>query len=49
MKRIFLLIFLAINTLAVSQNKVQTNAKNNYLLAENYYREGAYEKATQIY
>lgn len=49
MKRIFLLIFLAINTLAVSQNKVQTNAKNNYLLAENYYREGDYEKATQIY
>ncbi len=49
MKRIFLLIFLAISTLAVSQNKVQTNAKNNYLLAENYYREGAYEKATQIY
>ncbi|WP_254712372.1 tetratricopeptide repeat protein [Polaribacter sp. BM10] len=33
----------------MSQNKVQTNAKNNYLLAENYYREGAYEKATQIY
>ena len=45
MIRIFLFIFLFISTISSAQN----TAKNEYLLAENYYREGAYEKATQLY
>ncbi|TXD50012.1 tetratricopeptide repeat protein [Polaribacter sp. IC073] len=49
MKKIILLIFLIISSLSVAQNAAQNTAQNEYLLAENYYREGAYEKATQIY
>ena len=45
MIRIFLFIFLLISTISSAQN----TAKNEYLLAENYYREGAYENATQLY
>jgi tetratricopeptide (TPR) repeat protein len=49
MTKIFILILLAISSLSVSQNTTQETAQNEYLLAENYYREGAYEKATQIF
>ena len=49
MTRLFLFIFLAISSLSVAQNPTQKTAQNNYILAENYYREGEYEKATQIY
>ena len=41
MKRFILFIFLSISSLSFSQN--------DYLLGENYYREGEYEKATQIF
>ncbi|WP_439128565.1 tetratricopeptide repeat protein [Polaribacter sp.] len=43
------LIFLFLVTLSGFVNAQQNKAQNDYLLAENYYREGAYEKATQIY
>ncbi len=38
--------FIFLFTLLISQ---ATIAQNNFLLAENFYREGEYEKATQIY
>jgi len=41
MKRCIFLYLLLLSQVIVAQN--------NYLLAENYYREGEYEKATQIY
>ena len=41
MKKIFLLIFLTITSISFSQN--------DYLLGESYYREGAYEKAAQVF
>ena len=41
MKKLVLLIFLSISCLSFSQN--------DYLLGENYYREGAYEKAAQVF
>ena len=41
MKKLFLLFFIAISSLSFSQNE--------YVLGENYYRDGEYEKATQIY
>jgi len=49
MTRLFLLIFLLTSGFSVAQNAAQQTARNEYLLAENYYREGAYEKATQLY
>ena len=49
MTRLFLLIFLLASGFSVAQNAAQQTARNEYLLAENYYREGAYEKATQLY
>ncbi|WP_299063343.1 tetratricopeptide repeat protein [uncultured Polaribacter sp.] len=45
MKKLFILIFFTISSFTVAQNAAQ----NDYLLAESYYREGEYEKATQIY
>ncbi|MGY0426459.1 MAG: tetratricopeptide repeat protein, partial [Polaribacter sp.] len=45
MNKLFLLIFLTSSSFSIAQNSPQ----NNYLLAENYYREGAYEKATQVF
>ncbi|WP_159949689.1 tetratricopeptide repeat protein [Polaribacter septentrionalilitoris] len=41
MRTLFFIIFLAISSISYAQN--------DYLLAESYYREGAYEKATQIF
>ncbi|AUC85721.1 hypothetical protein CW731_10670 [Polaribacter sp. ALD11] len=49
MKKIFLLILLTINGLSIAQNAAQKTAQNEYLLAENYFREGEYEKATQVF
>ena len=49
MKNLFLFIFLSVTVFCSSQNTQQQTAQNDYLLAENYYREGAYEKATQLY
>ena len=45
MKTFFLLIFLSISSFVFTQNLPE----NSYLLAENYYREGEYEKALQLY
>lgn len=41
MRTLFFILFLAISSISYAQN--------DYLLAESYYREGAYEKATQIF
>ncbi|QVY64553.1 hypothetical protein [Polaribacter sp. Q13] len=41
MKKLFLLIFITVTSVSFSQG--------DYYLAEDYYREGAYEKATQIF
>ncbi len=41
MKKLFFLFFLTISSISYSQN--------DYLLGESYYREGEYEKATQIF
>jgi tetratricopeptide (TPR) repeat protein len=41
MKKLILLIFLTITSIGFAQN--------DYYLAETYYREGAYEKATQVF
>jgi tetratricopeptide (TPR) repeat protein len=49
MMKIFLLIFLTISSLGIAQNTDQETSQNDYLLAENYYREGAYQKATQVF
>ena len=49
MMKIFLLIFLTISGLSIAQNTGQETSQNDYLLAENYYREGAYQKATQVF
>jgi tetratricopeptide (TPR) repeat protein len=49
MTKIFLLIFLTISSLGIAQNTDQETSQNDYLLAENYYREGAYQKATQVF
>ena len=41
MKNFIFLIFITITSISYTQN--------DYLLGENYYREGEYEKATQIF
>jgi tetratricopeptide (TPR) repeat protein len=45
MKKYFLVIFLLVSAFSFAQKATQ----NNFLLAESYYRQGEYEKATQIY
>ena len=45
MKNSFIVIFLLISTFSVAQDAAQ----NDFFLAETYYRQGEYEKATQIY
>ena len=45
MKKIIILFFITIGSFSFAQNSPQ----NEYLLAENYYREGEYEKATQVF
>ena len=49
MKNLFLFIFLSVTTFCFSQNIQQKTDQNDYLIAENYYREGEYEKATQLF
>ena len=46
MKQIFLITFLFISCISYGQQKED---QNDFFLAETYYREGEYEKATQIY
>jgi len=45
MKHIFVLIFLLTSGFSVAQD----SAQNDFFLAETYFRQGEYEKATQIY
>lgn len=47
----FLIVFLALNlsNLSVAQEIMNSNSENNYYLAETYYRQGEFEKATQIF
>lgn len=49
MRALTLLIFLSIGSFCFSQNTAQKTAQNDYLLAENYFREGAYEKAIPLF
>jgi tetratricopeptide (TPR) repeat protein len=49
MTKIILLIFLTISSLGIAQNTAQQTVQNDARLAEAYYLEGAYEKATQIF
>jgi tetratricopeptide (TPR) repeat protein len=49
MIKILLLILLTFSSLGIAQNTDQEALQNDYLLAENYYREGAYQKATQVF
>jgi tetratricopeptide (TPR) repeat protein len=46
MKAFFITLFLLFNMLSFGQ---QSEDQNNYFLAETYYREGEFEKATQIF
>ncbi|QTD36287.1 tetratricopeptide repeat protein [Polaribacter batillariae] len=48
MKHFFFLILFIASSFSVAQN-IQQATQNEYLLAENYYREGEYEKATQLF
>ncbi|MFT5673378.1 MAG: lipopolysaccharide biosynthesis regulator YciM, partial [Polaribacter sp.] len=45
MKKIFIILFLLISVFSAAQESVQ----NDFFLAETYFRQGEYEKATQIY
>jgi lipopolysaccharide biosynthesis regulator YciM len=45
MKHFLVIIFLLMSTFLVAQD----SAQNDSFLAENYFRQGEYEKATQIY
>ncbi|QTE21292.1 tetratricopeptide repeat protein [Polaribacter cellanae] len=50
MKNLFFLILFTVSSFSFAQQTIPQQAtQNEYLLAENYYREGAYEKATQIF
>ena len=49
MNKIFLLLFLTLSGLSTAQDSPKNAAQNEYLLAENYFREGAYKKATPLY
>ena len=49
MMKIVLLVLLSLSSLTIAQNTSTQKIQNDYLLAENYYREGAYEKASQLF
>ena len=49
MMKIVLLVLLSLSSLTIAQNTSTQRIQNDYLLAENYYREGAYEKASQLF
>ena len=46
MKQLFLIIFLLIRIISYGQEEKN---RNDFFLAETYYRQGEYEKATQVY
>ena len=49
MRNLFVFILIAISSSSIAQNTNEKIIQNNYLLAENYYRENAFEKATFLY
>ena len=49
MRNLFFFILLTISGLSIAQGTGEKIIQNDYLLAENYYRESAYEKATLLY
>ena len=49
MRIIIFCLFLSIVNFADAQNVRKNTGENDYLIAENYYRQGAYEKATQFF
>ena len=49
MKNLFFFILIAISPLSIAQDANEKIIQNDYLLAENYYRENAFEKATLLY
>ncbi|WP_339881078.1 tetratricopeptide repeat protein [Polaribacter vadi] len=49
MKNLFLIIFLIISNFSFGQELQMEDDQNTFFLAETYYRQGEYEKATQIY
>ncbi len=49
MKTLFLIIFLIISNFSFGQELQMEDDQNTFFLAETYYRQGEYEKATQIY
>ena len=49
MRNLFFFILLTISGLSIAQGTGEKIIQNDYHLAENYYRESAYEKATLLY
>ena len=49
MRNLFFFILIAISSLSIAQDTNEKMIQNDYLLAENYYRENAFEKATPLY
>ncbi|EAR13638.1 tetratricopeptide repeat domain protein [Polaribacter irgensii 23-P] len=49
MMKLFLFISLSFSNFIVAQNNAPQRTINDYRLAEDYYREGAFEKATQLF
>ena len=49
MRNLFFIILIAISNLSIAQDTNEKIIQNDYLLAENYYRENAFEKATLLY
>jgi lipopolysaccharide biosynthesis regulator YciM len=49
MKNLFFFILIAISPLSIAQDANEKIIQNDYLLAENYFRGNAFEKATLLY
>jgi tetratricopeptide (TPR) repeat protein len=49
MRNLFFFILIAISSLSIAQDTNEKTIQNEYLLAENYYRENAFEKAMLLY
>ena len=49
MRNLFFFILIAISSLSIAQGTNEKIIQNDYLLAENYYRENSFEKATLLY
>ncbi|MFY9242292.1 MAG: tetratricopeptide repeat protein [Polaribacter sp.] len=49
MRCIVFIFFFSISSFLTAQEFTQASSENDYFLAESYYRQGEYEKATQVY